>query len=88
MRPDYAKRGRLLIFDLGASYYSSGDGGASQVNMLSILYTDVYILSCFRKIHRTSSIHLNQQCEHQYCTACMLRTGNVQCSFSGEVTDC
>jgi hypothetical protein len=31
MRPALAGHSRLLIFDMGASYYSSGDGGASQV---------------------------------------------------------
>jgi hypothetical protein len=30
-RPDYTIGGRLLIFDLGASFYNSGTGGASQV---------------------------------------------------------
>lgn len=39
MRPDYAKRGRLLIFDMGASYYSSGNGGASQVRFDAYTYT-------------------------------------------------
>jgi hypothetical protein len=32
MRPGFADHGRLLLFDLGASYYASGEGGASQVN--------------------------------------------------------
>jgi hypothetical protein len=31
LRPDYAKGGRTIVFDLGASYFSSGEGGASQV---------------------------------------------------------
>jgi hypothetical protein len=35
MRPDYSNGGRLLIFDLGASYYTSGLGGASQVSYWS-----------------------------------------------------
>jgi hypothetical protein len=32
LRPDYAKGGRAIVFDLGASYFSSGEGGASQVH--------------------------------------------------------
>eukprot|EP00953_Heterococcus_sp_UTEX-ZZ885_P012118 6966-Heterococcus_DN1.PRE.3 len=40
MRPALAGHSRLLIFDMGASYYSSGDGGASQ-NISALKSTSV-----------------------------------------------
>eukprot|EP00953_Heterococcus_sp_UTEX-ZZ885_P005679 3526-Heterococcus_DN1.PRE.1 len=41
MRPALAGHSRLLIFDLGASYYSSGDGGASQLLASSLRCTHI-----------------------------------------------
>jgi hypothetical protein len=45
LRPNYAKGGRTIVFDLGASYFSSGEGGASQVCMFIITYAEI-VLNC------------------------------------------